>query len=97
MAVAEVAHAAAMLDGYTCGYTFDTGTILIRYGTIQVMGEIHHDTWGKWVAILPCALPSQRLAGLTPSDLASDLASDFLALTHHSPLSTLHDQCSEPR
>ena len=40
-----------MLDGYIMGYTFDTATILVRYGTLQVTGKIHLDTWGKWVAI----------------------------------------------
>ena len=40
------------LDGYICGYTFDTTSILVRYSTIQVMGKIHPAEWGKWVGIL---------------------------------------------
>jgi hypothetical protein len=36
-----------LLDGYNCGYTFDTATIHVRYVTIQVMGKMHPDTWEK--------------------------------------------------
>ena len=46
-----------LLDGYIRGYTFDTATIHNRYVTIQVMGKMHHDTWGNGVGVrLECEI-----------------------------------------